>query len=621
MNSPLLAAEGTRHLLLGNEAVVRGALEAGLNFASCYPGTPSSEIPDNFRLLAPGGRFVFEYSTNEKVAMECAAGAALSGAMSLVTMKHVGLNVAADPLLTMTYTGLPGGLLIVSADDPGCHSSQNEQDNRIYARFAGLPCFEPANAQECKDMTREALLLSRASQQPVMLRTTTRIAHLRGPVLFGPLPDNPAPLVPFVRSPGRFVPIPAVARARHKVLAANIEEIRAGVEISPFNKTRGAGKNGIIVSGVSRAYLHDALLDNEKGLKIFELGMSWPLPEKALADFMRDLKVLLVLEEGEPLLERDLSALAHKLSLSVEIRGKEGPLGIFGEYSTRSIAQAAAALPGRQKQAEQNAPNKNLTALTDTDLASLPGRPPNLCPGCAHRSAFYAVRKVFGDEAYYSSDIGCYTLGILPPLKTADFLFCMGSSISAGSGFARFGKTVVAFIGDSTFFHSGMTGLVNAVFNRHNILVVILDNGTTAMTGHQPNPGMNQEVLGSGCVHVDIETVVKGCGVGRVAKVRGFNQKALTARLTEMKEETGVRVLIVEEPCVLYARRVLKKGREMRSSVARQDESVRKCFETLACPAFFRNETGMGINPDLCAGCMVCMQISPSFAAVKGEKP
>ncbi|MDR2124968.1 MAG: indolepyruvate ferredoxin oxidoreductase subunit alpha [Desulfovibrio sp.] len=608
MNHPLLAPAGGTHLLLGNEAVVRGALETGVNFVSCYPGTPSSEVPDGFRSLAASGRFVFEYSVNEKVALECAAGAALSGALCLVTMKHVGVNVAADPLLTMTYTGLPGGLVLLSADDPGCHSSQNEQDNRLYARFAGMPCFEPASAQECLDMTKAALLLARESGQPVMLRTTTRVNHLRGPVRFGPLPD-PAPVIPFVRDPGRFVPVPAVARVRHRAMAANLERIRTVAENSPFNRESGEGDIGVVASGISRAYLHDALLSVAPELRprVFELGMSLPLPVKALADFMRRVRSLLVLEEGEPFVEQALHALAHSLSLPVEIRGKQGPLEIFGEYSVPQVLSALRVSSGFSGE----------KAAAPASSVALPGRPPNLCPGCAHRSAFYAARKVFGDDVVYASDIGCYTLGLLPPLRTADFLFCMGSSISAGSGFARFGKPVVAFIGDSTFFHSGLTGLVNAVFNKHTVLVVILDNGTTAMTGHQPNPGMDQEALGANCTHLDIESVVRGCGVTRVARAGGYNQKRLLALMREMKDATGVRVLIVEEPCVLYARRALKKKRGQKACAARQDAAAAECLESLACPAFYRAGETCGVNTDLCTGCMVCVQASPSFRAQK----
>jgi indolepyruvate ferredoxin oxidoreductase alpha subunit len=453
-------------------------------------------------------------------------------------------------------------------------------------------------------MTKAALLLARESGQPVMLRTTTRVSHLRGPVLFGPLPD-PAPVIPFVRDPGRFVPVPAVARVRHKALVANLERIRSVAESSPFNRESGEGEIGVIASGISRAYLHDALLSVAPELRprVFELGMSLPLPVKALEDFMSRVKVLLVLEEGEPFVEHALSALAHTLSLPVEIRGKQGPLEIFGEYSVPQVRSALQTLLGISGE----------EAAAPASPAALPGRPPNLCPGCAHRSAFYAARKVFGDEVVYSSDIGCYTLGLLPPLRTADFLFCMGSSISAGSGFARFGKPVVAFIGDSTFFHSGLTGLVNAVFNKHSVLVVILDNGTTAMTGHQPNPGMDQGVLGANCAHLDIESVVRGCGVTRVARAGGYNQKRLLALMREMKDETGVRVLIVEEPCVLYARRVLNRRRGQKAYAARQDAAAAECLETLACPAFYRTGETCGVNPDLCTGCMVCVQASPSF--------
>jgi indolepyruvate ferredoxin oxidoreductase alpha subunit len=612
MNHSLLAPAGAKTLLLGNEAIVRGALEAGVAFVACYPGTPSSEVPDTFFSLADSGRFTLEYSVNEKVALEVAGGAALAGALCLVAMKHVGVNVAADPLLTMAYTGLPGGLVLLSADDPGCHSSQNEQDNRYYARFAGLPCFEPASAQEAKDMTREALLLARRLQQPVLLRTTTRVNHLRGPVVFGPLPEPAAPS-PFARDLRRFVPVPAVARIRHRALAENLEAARLEAESSPCNRVSGAGPVGVLASGISRAYAHDVILANgwEGRVSLFDFGMTWPLPEKKLEAFMRPLHCLLVLEEGEPLVEQAVQALARKLSLPLAVCGKtaDGPLTAFGEYTPRAVRNALAPLLG----AEADPPGRPA-------CADLPQRPPNLCAGCAHRSAFYAVRRIFGDDACYASDIGCYTLGLLPPLSCADFLFCMGSSVSAGSGFAKAsGKPVVGFIGDSTFFHSGMTGLLNAVFNRHNLLLVILDNGTTAMTGHQPNPGVQQDILGKACVHMDLESVVRGLGVSRVAKTRGYNQKAMQGLLAEMKEESGVRVLIVEEPCVLFARRSLNRKRARTAYVADQGESARQCAETLACQAFRRKDGVISVDPDFCTGCMVCMQVSDAFKARQRE--
>ncbi len=617
MANPLLdPAGGATHLLLGNEAIVRGALEAGVNIVSCYPGTPSSEVPDTFYKIRSGGRFQMEYSINEKVALEVAAGAALGGALSLVTMKHVGVNVAADPLFTAAYIGLPGGMVLLSADDPGCHSSQNEQDNRIYARFAGLPCFEPASAQEAKDMTRDALLFARATQQPVLLRTTTRVSHLRGPVVFGPLPDKNAEIVPFERDMQRFLPIPSVALKRHPALAANLENIRAQVEKSPWNREYGKGKLGVVASGISRAYLHDAL--DEYGLHgdatVLELGFSWPLPNGRLEAFMRRFEHVLVLEELEPLLEEEMRALAQRLGLSVKISGKSDILTRFGEYSTTKVGQALLEALGRK--------TEEAAGCTGASLAApLPVRPPNLCAGCAHRAVYYAVRKVFGDEAYYSSDIGCYTLGSMPPLKTADFLLCMGSSISAGSGFARAsGKPVVAFIGDSTFFHSGMTGLANAVFNKHDVLLVILDNGTTAMTGHQPNPGMDQEVLGADALHLDIEAVVRGLGVAEVAKVRPYQVKGVSKILEEFKAKSGVRVIIAEEPCVLYARRTLKKARPQTAYVETQAADAFACAETLGCPAFTQHEGKLDVDPSACAGCMVCMQVSTSFKARKKEQ-
>ncbi len=615
-NNPLLhGAQGERHLLLGNEAIVRGALEAGVHVVTCYPGTPSSEVPDTFHRIGGEGRYRLEYSVNEKVAMEVAAGAALGGAMSLVTMKHVGLNVAADPLFTAVYTGLPGGMVVLSADDPGCHSSQNEQDNRYYARFAMLPCFEPASAQEAKDMTREAFSLARRLEQPVLLRTTTRISHLRGPVDFDALPE-PQPKKDFQRDPARFVPVPAVARRRHVVLDELMARARQAAEESSFNtiaEPDGPTRMGIITSGVSRNYLADALAANgwEGRARVLELGMTWPLPEEKICAFLDTCDRVLVLEEGEGLLEQDIRVLVQRRGLSVSIEGKDDILTHQGEYSTTLVTRRLA------RWFEETCPVREPRSMEP----DLPGRPPNLCPGCSHRAVYYTVRQIFGDDAYYSSDIGCYTLGLLPPLRTADFLVCMGSSISAGSGFARASeKPVIAFIGDSTFFHSGMTGLANAVFNQHDVLMVILDNGTTAMTGHQPNPGMQQDVLGGMSSHMDIETIVRGMGVTEVAKVRAFNIKALTAALTDMKDKPGVRVLITEEPCVLYARRQLKKTAPQVAVVAQQGPEAMRCLEELACPAFYRHGDNLEVDATLCTGCMVCLQVAPgAFKARKRQ--
>lgn len=625
----LSAASGERHLLLGNEAIVRGALEAGVNVVTCYPGTPSSEVPDTFRRMGGEGRYRLEYSVNEKVAMEVGAGAAISGAMTLVTMKHVGVNVAADPLFTLAYIGAPGGLVLLSADDPGCHSSQNEQDNRHYARFAGLPCFEPATAQEAKDMTRDALRLARNLEQPVLLRTCTRLNHLRGPVECGALPEKAAAPAHYTRQPQRFVPVPVVARGRHGALEKNLATARDIAEESPWNTLHNVAGNkcrlGIITSGIARTYLADALYAGqwESEVKVLQLGMTWPLPEKMICNFLASCDRVLIVEEGADLLEHDICALAQQRAIPVSIVGKGAGLTIFGEYSNASVRAAVADFLGHQDTLvpAQVASVQASTVQASTVQASfgqaptvqnLPGRPPNLCPGCSHRAVYYAVRQVYGDNAAYSSDIGCYTLGMVPPLRMADFLVCMGSSVSAGSGFALGSDApVVAFIGDSTFFHSGMTGLANAVFNRHNVLLVILDNGTTAMTGHQPNPGMQQDMLGEGSTHLDIEAIVRALGVQHFARVKAYNVRAVTQAVESMKAQSGVRVILAEEPCVLYARRSLKKRQSHIAVVAQQGDEAQHCLEVLACPAFCQQGGTISVDPTLCTGCMVCLQVAP----------
>ena len=610
MPSPLLAdTPGETLLLLGNEAIVRGAVEGGVGFVSCYPGTPSSEVPDTFFRLSREGDYHFEYSTNEKVALEVGAGAALAGLPALVTMKHVGVNVAADPLLTLSYITAPGGLVLLSADDPGCHSSQNEQDNRHYARLAGLPCFEPATAQECKDMARDALHLATRTGQPVLLRTTTRVNHVRGPVRLGKLPQK-KPLSPFVRDLQRFVPIPAHSRLQHVKLLDRLEAIRQEAESSPWNKVSGSGSLGVIASGVSRCYLGDALIEEglEGTVKVLELGFSHPLPDGLIMDFVKGLTKLLILEELDPLVEQHVRALLQREGLTLTVLGKGETLPLYGEYSTDMVRQALRQALGRQARTSDHCP-------ADPGLAV---RPPNLCAGCSHRAAFYTVREVFGDEAVYSSDIGCYTLGLLPPLSAADFLLCTGASISAGSGFARAsGKTTVAFIGDSTFFHSGITGLINAYHNKHDILVIILDNRTTAMTGHQPHPGVDHTAIGPNERLVEIEPLVRACGVEHVQSVSPINHKAARKVLTEMKALSGTRVIIFRAPCVIHDRRVSGKGKPQVAEVSETTEGCLDVLSSLACPAFLKEGGQVRVDAELCSGCMFCPQLDKAFTARK----
>lgn len=628
MSSSILlqSGGGIRHLLLGNEAIVRGALEAGVASISCYPGTPSSEVPDTFLKLSQQVRssgkssFRIEYSINEKVAMEVGAGSALAGYPSLVTMKHVGMNVAADPIFTAAYAGLPGGLVVLSADDPGCHSSQNEQDNRYYARSIGMPCFEPASPEEARSMTVAAFELAKKLEQPVLLRTTTRVSHSRGPVVFGELPEKQS-IRPFNRDPGRFVAVPAVALRRHIALDEAMKKAKDASENSRFNQEIecSGSKVGVIASGICRNYLADSLVEHglDARVRVLELGMTWPLPENKIAAFLQKCEKVLVLEEGADLLEHDIQAIAHRTGCKAKIEGRDNQMTGQGEYSVPLVTRRLASWLGIAV-AESVAFGSDLS----DGIGDLPGRPPNLCPGCGHRAVYYAVRRIFGDDAVFSGDIGCYTLGAQPPLRAVDFLFCMGSSISAGSGFGSVsGRQVVGFIGDSTFFHSGMTGLANAVFNRHDILLVILDNGTTAMTGHQPNPGMLQSVLGEGAAHLDMESVVRGLGVNECTKVRAYNLKAVTAALEEMKSKHGVRVIIAEEPCVLYARRQLHKSSHQVAQVVQQGAVAEQCLKNFACPAFYRKGSDIFVDDTLCSGCMVCLQVAPGvFKAKKLER-
>ncbi|NDV18047.1 indolepyruvate ferredoxin oxidoreductase subunit alpha [Pseudodesulfovibrio sp. JC047] len=608
MANPLLGdTPGETHLLLGNEAIVRGAVEAGIQVVSCYPGTPSSEVPDTFYRISPEGEFYFEYSVNEKVALEVAGGATLAGAMTLCTMKHVGVNVAADPLMTLCYTGAPGGMVLLSADDPGCHSSQNEQDNRIYARIAGMPILEPATAQEAKDMTKDGLLLSKKHGAPLMLRTTTRVNHLRGPVEFDSAP-KPGKAEGFKRNPSKFVPIPAFSRPMHLALLDRIEALRAEAETSKYNSVSGSGELGIICSGISRAYVADAL-DNAgltDSVRILHLGFPHPLPEKLCLDFLKSVDTVLVVEELEPVVEDEIRVLAQKNELSITIHGKD-LFPRFGEFSVTLVENIIRRVLG-----------KDPIESCDCDLPELPGRPPNLCAGCPHRGTYFAAKKVFGDDAVYSSDIGCYTLGILPPLQAADFLVCMGSSISAGGGVAQAsGQTVVAFIGDSTFFHSGLSGVANAVFNQHDILLVVLDNRTTAMTGHQPNPGVDRTILGENDHPLDIESAVRGLGVTEVRTVNPFNQKKTVAAFEELKQLSGVRVLIAKEPCPLFTRRVHKKVAPQVAYVAESCVGRFDCLDKLACPAMYKDGDKAAVNPILCNGCMLCLQVCGHIKAKK----
>ena len=610
MHKLLTDSPGKEMLLLGNEAIARGALEAGVAFATCYPGTPSSEIPEQFFAISRETDLYFEYSTNEKVAMEVGAGAAISGLRTMVTMKHVGLNVAADPLMTLAYTGVEKGMVIVNADDPSLFSSQNEQDNRYYARLSGLPMLEPTNTQEMKDWTVAAFDLSETLKLPVILRTTTRLAHIRGGVTLGELPPRKTKTT-FNKNPFHYVCVPAVSRNLHKLLLEKYNQALEQSEKSPFNEIMGSGKWGIVANGASVNYVQDAVSDLgiEDKVSILKLGFSYPVPKDLCTRFMKQVEKVLVVEELEPVMENDLKALAQEQGIATLIKGKGvGALSRLFEYDPGMVRKAVA----EYFNIDYEAP----AAVDTADLPALPGRPPNLCAGCPHRATFYAVKQVYGTDAIHPTDIGCYTLGLLPPLSMGDLVICMGSSVSSSCGFSRAtDQKVASFIGDSTFFHSGITGLINAVHNNHKFTLVILDNGTTAMTGHQPHPGVDTEPLGVERTQVSVEDVVRGCGVKDVHIVKPFNVKKTIEALRASYEYDGISVVISKKYCPLFAKGI-GKARKARPFYINLDKckNHRDCINLLACPAMYLEGEAVRINKNLCIGCTVCAQVCPENA-------
>ncbi|MDJ0884903.1 MAG: indolepyruvate ferredoxin oxidoreductase subunit alpha [Desulfobacterales bacterium] len=610
MHKLLTDQPGQRMLMLGNEAIARGALEAGVAFAATYPGTPSSEISLNLFQVARETELYFEYSTNEKVALEVAAAAANSGVRAMCMMKHVGVNVAADALMTLAYVGTRAGLVIVSADDPFMFSSQNEQDNRYYGKLSGLPVLEPSSVAEAKEMVPYAFDLSEQLNEPVILRTTTRINHSTAVVDLGAL-KQPQPRGHFDKDPFNFVTVPAVSRQLHVRLLENIARAEALSTTSPYNFETGEGGWGIICNGVSYAYTVDALrdLEIEDRTRVLRIGFSHPMPRNQVKAFLAACEKVLVVEEGEPYMEEAVKAIAQEEGLTLPIRGKADELfSRLYEFDPAMVRRVIAHFFGIQH---------DMPAVPDlSDVPEVPPRPPTLCAGCSHRATFYAVKKATeGLDVIHPSDIGCYTLGFLPPLSMGDFVICMGASTGSAGGFAQAtDQKVVSFIGDSTFFHSGIPGLINAVFNNHNITLIILDNRTTAMTGHQPNPGVDMNELNlEGYGQIDIEPLVKALGVEHVTTIRPYNLKKSIAAIRDAVLFEGVSVVIAKEKCTLYAK-ALKQLHGKAFQITARCTNHRDCINDLGCPAFSIDGDQVRIDPDLCTGCAVCAQVCPEHA-------
>ncbi|MEM3577288.1 MAG: indolepyruvate ferredoxin oxidoreductase subunit alpha [Candidatus Bathyarchaeia archaeon] len=609
-------------LLLGNEAIARGALEAGISVVTTYPGTPASEIGDTFSEVAGDAGIYMEYSTNEIVAVEIAAGAANCGVRALTAMKHVGLNVAADAVMTLAYVGVKGGYVIVTADDPECYSSQNEQDNRFYASLSNLPCLEPSNPQEAKDMTVLAVEMSEKLELPVLLRTTTRVSHTRGPVAYGKI-VKPNLKGEFVRDVKRMVMVPANARLMHARLLEKLEMAKEVSEKSPYNVVtrKGKGEYGIISSSAAYNYVEEAREILGLDASVLKLGMTYPLPEKMIGEFLKAHEKIIVVEELEPYLELHVKAIAKDYAPNVKIYGKTNTAYFTrkGELSTRAVLAGMAKITGKKMPVNFD----KLDAAYAEISKDLPSRPPILCAGCPHMASFYVIGKATGKKAVYPTDIGCYALGAAPPLSIGDVLICMGASIGVAQGISKvLDKDVVAVVGDSTFFHAAIPGLVNAVYNKHRVVLVVLDNLTTAMTGHQPHPGTGKTGMQTQGERILVERVAEGCGVKYVKVVNPFDVKEAEATLKEaLKREGEPSVIVFRAPCALMVvRERRRKGVEVVAyTITDKCTNCMACIKLLGCPALTLEDEKVNINKALCVACGLCAAVCPYGAIEKGK--
>lgn len=575
--------------MLGNEAVARGAYEAGCRVATAYPGTPSTEITE---FISRYDEVYSEWSPNEKVALEVAIGAAIAGARSICSMKHVGLNVAADPLFTSSYTGVNAGLVIVVADDPGMHSSQNEQDSRHYARSSKVPMLEPSDSRECREFVMEAFRISETFDTPVIIRLTTRVSHSRSIVETGERQE--VPLRDYKKDVGKYVMMPAMARKRHIFVEERMKKLKEYSENSALNRIEWGRRDiGIITSGISYQYAKEAFGD----VSYLKLGMVYPLPEATIREFAESVDKVIVIEELDPFLEEQINA------IGINVTGKD-MLPLTGEYSQSLLARIFF-----NKDSGAGQPNN----------PDIPARPPVMCPGCPHRGVFYVLKKL---KYNVMGDIGCYTLGALPPLEAMDTCLCMGASVGMAYGMEKargkeFAGKTVAVIGDSTFIHSGITGLIDIAYNGGSSTIIVLDNSITGMTGHQHNPMSGYNIKGEPANSVDIEGLASSIGIKRIRVVDPFDLVSLEKIL---KEETSA-----DEPSLVIARRpcALLKNVPVNKPLWIDRDKCKYCRQCLriGCPAIVDRGNYVEINDALCNGCSLCKGVCRFDAIIEaGDK-
>jgi indolepyruvate ferredoxin oxidoreductase alpha subunit len=576
-------------LLSGNEAIARGAYESGVVFASAYPGTPSTEILEN---IVKYDEIYAEWAPNEKVALDGAIGAAYAGKRAMAAMKHVGLNVAAEALFYSSYTGFDGGLVIISADDPAMHSSQNEQDNRYYAKFAKVPMLEPTDSQEAKGFVELAFQISEKFDTPVILRVTTRICHSSSVVELGERKAGKDEKKPFTRSPAKYTMIPGFARRRHPVMVQRLKDLAEYAETFPYNKVEWGDRSlGAVANGVSYQYAREVF----PNASFLRLGMSWPLPQKLIRDFASQVEKVVVVEELEPFLEE------HLKMMGIQVVAGKDVFPIIDEFHQGIVRDGAykAGLIDKTLEAQK------------VDAGELPPRPPVLCAGCPHRPVYYMLKK-YG--LVVDSDIGCYALAVLPPIATTDTLGCMGASIGVAHGINKAGveERAVATIGDSTLWHAGMPPLLNVVYNKSNTVTLILDNLTTAMTGHQQHPSTGHTLKGEETARADFEALAKAFGYEEVRTVDPLNLMELEEGLKASLDSNEPAVLITRSPCIF----LYKERPPLYEADLERCNACGRCFE-IGCPAVIRSEeihekSGKAkaeINTILCFGCAVCEQV------------
>ena len=600
--------------LMGNEAIALGALAAGVNVVAGYPGTPSTEVLETVAKRRKDDVYV-EWSINEKAAMEVAAGAAYAGARAMVTMKQVGLNVASDPLMSLEYIGVKGGMVVMVADDPGPISSQTEQDTRTFAQFSKLPCFDPSSVAEAYEMVQEAFDLSERLGTPVIFRATTRVDHGYESIkVIDTHKWKKHRAEGFVKDPSRWVIFPRLSVVNHAKIEARNADLQD--EFSDYYRNfivpeMGEDKRlGIVTHGINYTYVRENLEEMHHP-RLMRVATPFPFPEKSAVEFLEGLDEVLCVEELDPVIERALTAVCGKYHLNVRIRGKlTGDIKPSGENTVESVGAAIASFMG----GEAAVP----AAIPEDDAPTLPVRPPVLCAGCPHRASFYAVKKAMGKrKTIYCGDIGCYTLGNAAPLDMVDTCLCMGAGINIAQGVYHTEPDTAcfAFVGDSTFFASGITGTINAFYNQANMTLVVLDNSTTAMTGHQPHPGTGRTMMGEVVEKVSIEAILRAIGLTTVETVDPLDHELAVETVRRVADEPGVKAIIFKSPCVVLAKPKAHSKVDPDKCVGCQ-----RCVKQLGCPGLVPRDGKVVIDESLCTGCTLCEQVCPFGAISGGER-